>query len=374
MRKHARILLILVVLLVLSEMFTGILSTIVFGQLQLVQPLMHAGMNRYELSAAIHNVSKEHRKAMIFLIANMPKNDLKTLKKEFLVENVELAYKTREEVPWGKDIPDEIFLNYVVPYTVSTEKCENWRPALYKLFIDKAKKCNNVEEAVLKLDMEVRNTLDVHYKPGPRKMDQSPFESMDRHPASCAGLTILFVSVCRAVGIPARAASTRWVTVKSWHNWTEVWDHQWRFISQGDDTVIDTPWVAKYAMYAIPHNREHGIYTASFQKTNTKLPVLWNPKINSISAVETTCFYTNRRTIKIDLAKRQADKQKKLRITISLDGNIVAMRNIVKSAEFILAAGKDYEITVSSLDGQKLIEKHLRLPKKSNPYIQLQLY
>lgn len=376
MRKNVRrisILIALIAFIVLIEVRTGILSACTVGQLQLAQPLMQAGMNRYELVAALRAVPRAHRKAMIFLIDNMPERDLKTLKKEFLVENLELAYKVRKEVPWGDDIPEEIFLNYVVPYAVITENRENCRADLYKRFIGTAKNCSSAEEAVIKLNTEVFNTFNVHYKPHMHKMAQSPSESIAKHSAACTGLAILFISTCRSVGIPARLSSTQWADIDSWHNWTEVWDHQWRFISAGDITEIDAPWVAKHALNAIPHDKKHGIYAVSFQRTDTVFPVPWAPTIDYLNAVETTCFYTKRRKVKVNLIGKQVDENKKLRTVVFRDGEIVAARDIVNSTEFILAAEEYYDVVVSSLDGQQLIKQHVRIYDKPNPRIQLSI-
>src|SRR5262245_57052606 len=91
------------------------------------QALARAIDNRGELEKALANVAKDQRKGMAFLVANMPDADLKVLKADFLLINTELAYKARAEVPWGKDIPEEIFLNDVLAYSNVDEKRHDWR-------------------------------------------------------------------------------------------------------------------------------------------------------------------------------------------------------------------------------------------------------
>ena len=80
------------------------------------QALKKAGKNREELEKALTKSPEEQRKAMAFLVANMPDHDLKSLHADFLLENVELAYKARKEVAWGKDIPEDIFFNDILAY------------------------------------------------------------------------------------------------------------------------------------------------------------------------------------------------------------------------------------------------------------------
>src|SRR4051812_44462074 len=77
------------------------------------QALVKAMANRAELEAALNGVPQDQRKGMVFLVANMPESDLLLLKSEFLRITCRLAYKARAETPWGKEVPEEIFLNNV---------------------------------------------------------------------------------------------------------------------------------------------------------------------------------------------------------------------------------------------------------------------
>ena len=53
----------------------------------------------------------------------MPPDDLTSLKAGFLLENVEYAYRGRRAVAWGKDLPDELFFNYVLRDSVMPRDC-----------------------------------------------------------------------------------------------------------------------------------------------------------------------------------------------------------------------------------------------------------
>lgn len=63
------------------------------------QALKRAKENRTELEKALAKVPKELRKGMAFLVGNMPDSDLTSLTADFLLSNVELAYKARKEAP-----------------------------------------------------------------------------------------------------------------------------------------------------------------------------------------------------------------------------------------------------------------------------------
>src|SRR4051794_16615063 len=78
--------------------------------------LKRADKGRAELEKALRATPAAQRAGMAFLIANMPERDLRSLRADFLLENVALAYKVRAEVKWGKAIPEDIFLNDVLAY------------------------------------------------------------------------------------------------------------------------------------------------------------------------------------------------------------------------------------------------------------------
>ena len=88
--------------------------------------LDHAGANKQELLKALRQTPADQRQGMEFLVANMPRPDLEALKADFLLENTALAYQVLGQVPWGKKIPKEIFLNEILPYANINERRDNW--------------------------------------------------------------------------------------------------------------------------------------------------------------------------------------------------------------------------------------------------------
>ena len=68
-------------------------------------------------------------------------------------------------------------------------------------------------DAVVFLNQKIFDELGVIYSTKRPKADQSPYESINAGMASCTGLSILLIDVCRSVGIPARFVGT-----PSWYN------------------------------------------------------------------------------------------------------------------------------------------------------------
>src|SRR5204863_3474873 len=114
------------------------------------QALRKAKGNRLELEKALAAVPRDQRKGMAFLIANMPDSDLLSLRSDFLLSNTALAYRARSEVAWAKDIPENLFLNNVLPYANLDEKRDAWRKEFFDLCMPIVKSCKTPSEAAQK--------------------------------------------------------------------------------------------------------------------------------------------------------------------------------------------------------------------------------
>jgi hypothetical protein len=64
------------------------------------------------------------------------KADVTDITAAYLISNIELAFKVWHEMPWGKDIPFDVFCEEILPYRVSAEPLENWREKALASFAD----------------------------------------------------------------------------------------------------------------------------------------------------------------------------------------------------------------------------------------------
>jgi len=230
--------------------------------------------------------------AVDFLLANMPDDDRQSLTPEFLAEHIEYAYRARETFPWAKEIPEDIFLNDVLPYASLDERRDPWRKSFLERFGKLVADCETAGEASIKLNSSIYDELNVHYSRERSKTCMSPFEAMEEGKATCTGLSILLVSACRAVGIPARVVGTPvWVDGGGNHTWAEIWDGGWHSIGASESKALNKTWFAKRASQQIADNPRHAIYAASFRKTDTSFPLVWAPSVNSVSALNVTANY-----------------------------------------------------------------------------------
>lgn len=337
---------------------------------KLVQQLSLAEDNRQQWLDAIVRAKPEQREAVAFLLVNMPDRDLPTLKADFLLRNVEGAYEAKAKAPWADSVPQEIFFDAVLPYANLNERRDDWRADFNKRFFPLVKDCKTPGEAAQVLNRQAFKAVDVKYHATKRpKPDQSPFESIDAHFASCSGLSILLVDACRAVGVPARTAGTPlWADKSGNHTWTEVWDgKQWRFVGAAEPGEFDKTWFAGLAAKADDAKPEHRIYAASFRRTDLPFLLVWDPESKDYSAVDVTGYYVARKALKVTVAGGGEGTAVEVR-----QGGRLVGRSTGATAAFDLAAGAEYAVRAVGADGKKA-EKDVKLPKDADTTVELKL-
>jgi len=337
--------------------------------------LAKAGKNRPEIEKALKDAPAEQKPGMEFLIANMPDTDLTSLKASFLLENLELAYQARKELPWGKTVPDDIFFNNVLPYANVNESRDPWRKELHDLCLPIVKECKSPGEAAQKLNSTIFDKLKVKYSTERKKADQSPRESMETGKASCTGLSILLSDACRSMCIPTRIVGTPlWSNKRGNHTWVEIWDKSWHFTGacEPDPSGLDRGWFVGDAAQAHKDSREHAIYASSFKKTDTTFPLVWAPGRKDVYAENVTDRYAKpaAKTDRVKVAVRVWAAGKKERVATKViisdasDGKgLLAGESKGETADrndiltFELAPGREYWLTVGKVEQKIKTEK-----------------
>ncbi|MEZ6197873.1 MAG: transglutaminase domain-containing protein [Planctomycetota bacterium] len=225
--------------------------------------------------------------------AGMSAADREALSTEFRRENVRLALEARLAAPWGDLVPEEVFLDAVLPYANLDEPRDPWRAEFRERFRPLVAECRTPGEAALVLNREVFPALGVKYSTGRRRANQSPRESIEQGLASCTGLSIILVDACRACGVPARVAGVaNWRKKNGNHTWVEIWDGGWHHTGAAEPSDrLDDVWFAADVAHAVPGSADHGVWAASWGPTGHHFPLVWAPEDRSVSAVETTERY-----------------------------------------------------------------------------------
>ncbi len=256
-----------------------------------------AGTNATELVRALQKVSPAQRRALEFLLENMPERDAQILSADFLLNDVALAHKVLARAPWREQVPEEIFFNDILPYACMNERREEWRQKLRELCLPLVADCKTPGEAAQRLNQKLFPLLKVRYSTERKRADQCPSESIASGKATCTGLSILLVDACRSIGVPARVAGTpMWSNLRGNHTWVEVWDGGWHFTgaAEPDKNGLDRGWFVHDASQARKDVPQHAIYATSFKQTGISFPLVWAPEITWVAAVNVTDRYTPR--------------------------------------------------------------------------------
>jgi hypothetical protein len=329
--------------------------------------LSKAKMNRKELEKALTEVPKDQRPGMAFLVANMPDKDLVSLKADFLLTNTKLAYKARTETPWGKDIPEKVFLNDVLPYANVDEKRDAWRQEFYDLCMPIAKECKTPTELTKRLNAELFKKLKLGYSTGRRAANQSPKESISQGKASCTGLSIVLSDACRAVAVPSRLVGTPlWSNNSGNHTWVEIYDRGWHFTGacEPDPAGLDRGWFVANASAAIKGDARHAIYAASFEKGPQHFPMVWSRRDTSVPGEDVTDRYAKSKpkadAVLVYIRVTGADRKRVVAaVTVTQDGDTKAKfegKSKGESADtndfltFELKPGQKYKVKVGEVE------------------------
>lgn len=181
------------------------------------QQLFH--VFEYELTA-------EESWALKLLFAYMPANDLADYNGELFLNHIRTMLQIRREMPW--QIPDHLFLHFVLPYRVNTENIEEHRHILHEQLAERTSKLS-MTEAILETNYWCHEMATYI---GSDLRTISPLTMIRNARGRCGEESTLAVAALRSIGIPARQVYTpRWAHCDDNHAWVEAWaDGEWYFI------------------------------------------------------------------------------------------------------------------------------------------------
>lgn len=332
--------------------------------------LRTAGENRKELERALSEIPEVQREGMRFLIDHMPLADLTQLTADFLLNHVSKSYQVRMAAPWSNVVPQELFFNDVLAYASLNEVRDQSRTKLSEIATPLVRDCKTPGEAALVLNQKLFEIVRVKYSTKRKKPDQSALESIESGLASCTGLSILLVEACRSVGIPARVVGTPlWTTMPGNHTWVEIWDGNWHFLgaAEPDPNGLDHGWFKASAAAADDDKMKHRIYASSFKRTGTFFPLVWDPAVQWVSAINVTARYTQMSLPadgRVKLQIRVLDKPDGVRIATEVGvvdasdlSQVFSGMSVSDTADlnhlltFQLQPARSYQVTLKSASG-----------------------
>lgn len=206
------------------------------------------------------SVSELEKEALSFLYAYMPLPDMVDYPAEFHLMNVRYAFKAREEMPWGKIVPEREFRHFVLPYRVNNENMDEARRVFYEELKPRIQNLS-LHDAVLEVNHWCHEK--VVYRPSDARTS-APLASVKTAYGRCGEESTFLVAALRAVGIPARQVYTpRWAHTDDNHAWVEAWvDGSWHFLGACEpEPVLDLGWFnAPAARGMLMHTKVFGHY------------------------------------------------------------------------------------------------------------------
>jgi len=206
------------------------------------------------------SLSPDEKQAMEFLYAYMPLSDLADYKPDFFLKNTRFSLKARAEMPWGKTIPEEEFLHFVLPLRVNNENLDNFREVMYDEITQRIKGLS-MKDAALEINHWCHEK--VNYR-GTDSRTSVPLSTIKKTFGRCGEESTFTVTAMRTAGIPARQVYTpRWAHTDDNHAWVEVWiDGKWHFLGACEpDVDLDMGWFSEPSKRVmLVHTRAYGKY------------------------------------------------------------------------------------------------------------------
>lgn len=195
-------------------------------------------------------LTEEETWALKYLFAYMPVNDMADYDGDLFLSHVRHTLEIRGQVPWGRRVPDHLFLHFVLPYRVNTEDIEDSRGILYSELAARTAHLS-MAEAILETNYwchEKANYI------GSDLRTISPLTMIRNARGRCGEESTLAVAALRSIGIPARQVYTpRWAHCDDNHAWVEAWaDGKWHYIGACEpEARLDQGWFSPPARRAM---------------------------------------------------------------------------------------------------------------------------
>lgn len=195
-----------------------------------------------------------------FLYQYLPLPDRCDYSRAFYEHNVRLSLQTRQEMSWGKRVPEREFRHFVLPIRVNNENLDNSREVFYKELKNRVSGMP-MYDAVLEVNHWCHEK--VTYRPTDARTS-SPLATVRTAYGRCGEESTLLVAALRSVGIPARQVYTpRWAHTDDNHAWVEAWvDGQWYFLGACEpEPVLNLGWFNESASRGmLMHTKVFGAY------------------------------------------------------------------------------------------------------------------
>ncbi len=293
------------------------------------------------------SLSQQEKEALTFLYAYMPLGDITDYSGQYFKENVEYSLRAKEEMPWGKIIPEREFRHFVLPIRINNENLDESRKVFYEELKDRVKNLS-LHDAVLEVNHWCHEK--VVYTPSDSRTS-SPLASVKTAYGRCGEESTFTVAALRSVGIPARQVYTpRWAHTDDNHAWVEAWvDGKWNFLGACEpEPVLNLGWFnAPAARGMLMHTKVFGRYTGPEEIMYT------NPRYTEINVTDN---YAPVAKAEIEIKDAEGNVVKDAKVEFKIynyaEFYTVATKNSDDAGKVSLTAGKGDMLVWATKNGK----------------------
>lgn len=215
-----------------------------------------------EVAAFIEGLAGDEKVLMEFLYGTMPICDSADYEPQLMHAYVSHALFLRREKAWTRELPEDVFLNYVLYYRVNNEDITDCRKWFYDMLNPLIENLSQ-EEAVKEVNYWCARQASYTASDGRTLGPVGVFYSGS---GRCGEESTFLVTAFRSVGIAARQVYTpRWAHCDDNHAWVEAWvDGDWRFLGACEpEEVLNKGWFTNASSRAMMvHTRVFSDYVS----------------------------------------------------------------------------------------------------------------
>lgn len=206
------------------------------------------------------NLTQEEEVALKYLYSFMSLVDLSDYDGKLFLSHVRNILKARNMTSWGKNIPGEVFLHFVIPIRVNNENLELYCEPIFDEVFNRVKDMS-MDEAILEINHWCHEKATYV---GSDMRTIAPLTLMKNGLGRCGEESTFTVSALRSLSIPSRQCYTpRWAHCNDNHAWVEAWaDGKWYFLGACEpETRLNMGWFTGPARRAmLVHTKVPGRY------------------------------------------------------------------------------------------------------------------
>lgn len=153
-------------------------------------------------------------------------DDIETITADFLIQQIDYAFRAWHEKPWAKDVSFEDFCEYILPYRGSNEPLESWREIFWDKYTGIDSSMSDPQsptEAAALINRDVMTWFGFDQRYYFHPTDQGATEMLASGLGRCEDMTNVTIYAMRANGLAVTSDYTpHWANTGNNHAWNSI--------------------------------------------------------------------------------------------------------------------------------------------------------